>query len=130
MWEEAVQLTKVPPKNGNKKMKKDQEEGKSQDGQYSRVMQALISAGMAPDTAATRQALRAKHPQANGLPAAVPQLTLFLMEVGKAVKEFRRGSAPGPTGLRPEQCSVNTSLPPCSWQERQGPPVPAVVSLF
>ena len=67
LWEEAVQLTKVPPKKGKKK-KKDQEDGKSQakvnaeraatlaqDGQYSRAMQALNSAGMAPDTAATTE---------------------------------------------------------------------------
>ena len=129
LWEEAVKLTKVPPKKTKKKKGQEEEEENqekknakrattlAQDGQYARATQALTSAGMAPDSAATRQALRAKHPVASGPPipaptTEVPQISVSQMEVAKAVKKFRRGSAPGPDGLRPEHLSATLQAAP------------------
>ena len=78
----------------------------AQDGQYTKACQALNSAGMAPDSEATRAALQAKHPPADAAPAPAPptqhpQLTFTMKEVEKAARRFRKGSAPGPSGWRP-----------------------------
>ena len=69
----------------------------AQDGQYAKACQALSSAGMAPDTRASRDALQAKHPAAAAGPADpapttdLPQLSFSQDEVEKAAKKFRRG---------------------------------------
>ena len=128
LWEEAKQLTKEArkPKRGKKKKNAEEEQSQqkknaeraatlAQDGQYTKALQALTSAGMAPDTAATRAKLQAKHPAAPApqIPATVmPQLTFSKEEVKKSVRKFRRGSAPGPSGLRPEHLQATLQAAP------------------
>ena len=69
---------------------------------------ALNSAGSAPASAATRQALELKHPQGTpppaeaAPPALTPTASMQPDEVLKALRSFPRGSAAGPSGLRPQ----------------------------
>ena len=77
------------------------------EGQYTRAVQALSSLGMAEVGRETEAELRRLHPPAakpiGPLPTTeAPQLTFTQMEVLKSVDRFRNGSAPGPSGLRPE----------------------------
>ena len=125
LWEEAVQLTKQPKKKSKKRRKEGEVEEEdsqlkrnaeratvlAQEGQYTRALQALTSAGMASDTRATREAMKAKHPPARGEPQPAPttdypQISFSQEEVEKAARKFRRGSAPGPSGMRPEHLTV------------------------
>ena len=82
----------------------------AQQGEYTRAIQALTSAGLAEQSPATTRAMKKKHPAANlptFQPSSVsPQLTFSSEEVLKAAKSFRKGSAPGPDGLRGEHLKV------------------------
>ena len=89
----------------------------AQEGQFTKALQALTSAGMADPSRANLQAMKEKHPQAAGPPIQVPatdlpQICFTQLEVAKAVKKFRRGSAPGPSGLRPEHLHVALQAAP------------------
>lgn len=78
-------------------------------GRYSDACKALLSRGVAPDTEEVLQALRDKHPARAGAelsstpPPLVrpsgeqPDITAAL--VVKMLGKFKRGSAPGPSGL-------------------------------
>jgi len=120
LWREAVKLTSAPPRANRRGRAGDQQEKSLeqknaaragllvQEGQYRKSLQALTSAGMATHTSASEQEMRSKHPAAAG-PSMfqssapdVPQLQFTMREVEKAALSFRRGSAPGPSGLRPE----------------------------
>ena len=73
-----------------------------QEQQFSRASQALTSAGLAKADKDTIKLMRKKHPNQER-----PQLTegpavLSASEVFQAVKHFKAGSAPGPSGLRAE----------------------------
>ena len=76
-----------------------------QEQQYSRAAQALTSAGMAPANRDTIRVMRNKHPfqeppqPSEGDPEKGPAV-LSPSEVFQAVKQFKAGSAPGPSGLR------------------------------
>ena len=127
LWKEAVELTTRAPKRGRRpgnEVVKTQETRNgerarvlAQEGEYSRGLQALTSSGMAPQNRATEANLRAKHPPAPSelgpLPTTeVSPLSITLLEVEKSVKKFRRGSAPGPSGLRPEHVKAALKAPP------------------
>ena len=61
--------------------------------------------------------LKEKHPPATGPPLItpttdIPQLTFGQAEVEKAVRKFRRGSAPGPSGLWPEHLKITLQAAP------------------
>ena len=128
LWGEAIQLTREARKTKKGRKKKNAEEEQSQqeknaeraatlaqDRQYTRALQALNSAGMAPDTAATRSKLQSKHPSAPAphIPTTVmPQLAFGKEDVKKSVKKFRRGSSPGPSGLRPEHLKATLQAAP------------------
>ena len=141
LWDEAVELTRERPRQGRprkrgrpgrrRQQQQEQDEQESQakrnaerattlaqDGQYTKALQALTSAGMASHSSANIQVMREKHPPAvardpTPLPATdLPQLTFTQLEVDKSVKKFRRGSAPGPTGLRPEHLRVALQAAP------------------
>ena len=78
-----------------------------QEGQLSRAAQALVSLGMEWDSKGAIHEMLEKHPSAE--PPRTPEealeiapITLNSEEVGEAVKSFRPGSAPGPSGLRGE----------------------------
>ena len=121
LWEEAVATTQVPgPRRGRPRQEVEVDEEVrlrernarkartlAQEGQFSRATQALLSGGMADQSHANVQEMRDKHPAATGpveLPpdTEVPQVKLSHLQVQKAVERFRRGSAPGPSGMRPE----------------------------
>ena len=78
----------------------------AQEGQLSRAAQALVSLGMEGDMAAALQEMREKHPPAEPPPAVdapeAPPISVSSDEVADAIKSFRAGSAPGPSGLRGE----------------------------
>ena len=130
LWDEAKELTKEQrkkPKNKRgeelgeeeKQRERNAERAKTlaQDGQYTKALQALMSAGMAPPTRANIEIMKEKHPQATrpqppAPQVASPQLSFTSTEVEKMVKKFRRRSAPGPSGLRPEHLKVSLQAAP------------------
>ena len=128
LWQEAVDLTKVPKKKGRKRKGGEEEKSQekrnaehatvlAQDGQYTKALQALTSAGMATPSSANLKVMKEKPPPATGPPIItpttdIPQLTFGQAEVEKAVRKFRRGSAPGPSGLRPEHLKVTLQAAP------------------
>ena len=78
-----------------------------QEGQLSRAASALVSLGMDLDSEETLLEMHAKHPEApppalSGDPPETPPIMVNSEEAGEAVKSFRPGSAPGPSGLRGE----------------------------
>ena len=80
------------------------------EGQYGRAAQALTSNGVATVSADSFQEMRAKHPQRavpnlQPDPSAVP-LVLHRDKVAKSVRGFKKGSAPGTSGLRAEHLKV------------------------
>ena len=120
LWREAVDMTR---KRGKQRRKTQQQEQQSlkvknaqrskrlaQEGEYTRAVQALTSAGLADHTPATIRAMRDKHPTAQ--PSTFqssdtsPQLAFTAKQVQRAIKSFRKGSAPGPDGLRAEHLKV------------------------
>ena len=77
----------------------------------------MTSAGMAEVTPATLREMQAKHPQpANPLPplpdSEVSSPTFTISEVTKAALSFRKGTAAGPSGMRPEHFAVVLKGPP------------------
>ena len=82
----------------------------AQQGEYTRAIQALTSAGLAEQSPATTRVMKEKHPVANfptfQRSGDSPQLSFSSEEVLKAAKSFRKGSAPGPDGLRGEHLKV------------------------
>ena len=130
LWQEAVNLTKVPPKRrrrgrgGRQGEEKTQEMRNSerakilaQEGQFTKALQALTSAGMADPDRTVLGEMEEKHPPAQGPPLQIPttdlpQISFGQAEVEKAVRKFRRGSAPGPSGLRPEHLRVALQAAP------------------
>ena len=115
LWKEAVKLAKRQPRTKRKASEEKTQEEKNaeramalaQEAEYSRALQALTSPGMAQQSPATFAEMQAKHPAAatdmGSLPTTdTPPLSFTQLEVLKTAESFRRGSAPGPTGLRPE----------------------------
>ena len=128
LWEEAKALTKEhrprgrrgrvhEPENSQEKRNAERATTLAQEGQYTRALQALTSAGMAPQSRATQDTMKGKHPPSPGPlqpspTTAHPQLTFSQLEVEKAARRFRRGSAPGPSGMRPEHILVTLQAAP------------------
>jgi hypothetical protein len=124
LWAEAVRFTSDQAKKGQKRKRSVKEEGQTEEqerlkrnsrraatlageGQFTRALQALTSNGMAEQTTATVKAMREKHPPAPNPIGPLPTtehtpLSVSSQEVLKAATRFRKGSAPGPSGLRPE----------------------------
>ena len=94
-----------------------------QEGQYTRGLQALASAGMAEHNAATIREMQAKHPPAARVQPPLPttnisQLAFNKKEVLQAAQSFRKGSAPGPSGKRPEHLKGATKASPGTTADR------------
>ena len=85
-----------------------------QQGEYTRGTQALMSAGLAEHTPDTVRIMREKHPSApvpNFQPIGDNQQLQFTGEqVRKAVLSFKRGTAPGPDGIRAEHLKAAIKL--------------------
>jgi hypothetical protein len=91
----------------------------AQEGEYTRAVQALLSTGLAKHNRDTVREMRAKHPPPSHTSsfqpqtADSPQMSFSQAQVTKAVQSFRRGSAPGPSGLRAEHLkAAMKSSPP------------------
>ena len=118
--------TKVPVRGKKKVQSEPSQEEKNakraarlaQEGQYTRSLQSLLSAGMAQHSKATVREMQAKHPIAQQSSAFQPetsttQMALSTSQVAKEIKGFKRGTAPGPSGLRAEHLNVSIkSAPP------------------
>ena len=144
LWDEAVKMTKVPVRA----KKKAQEEEKSQqeknvlratrlvqEGQYARSLQSLTSAGMAQHTKETLKVMRDKHPSAQPTPifqpeSNTPQMVFSQAQVFKGIKSFRRGSAPGPSGLRAEHLKVATKCAPPNRTDKATAAITKVVNAM
>ena len=80
---------------------------KAQEGQYTRAVQALVSCGLAEFTPASLAEMQQKHPPpARPQPPPpvtnIPSKSFTSSEVAEAALSFQKGSAAGPSGMRPE----------------------------
>jgi hypothetical protein len=129
LWQEAVELTKARCRRAGVAavQEKSLEERNAaralqlaQKGQYWKSLQTLDSAGMAEHSRATEGKMRRKHPLAAGpstfqcSATATPQLQFTTKEVEEASLSFRKGSAPSPSGLRPEHLQVTIKGAPAN----------------
>ena len=78
-----------------------------QEGQFSRAAKALVSRGIDQNSAEAKSEMRRKHPAGNvteipegDIPA--PPIRISPTQVKKAIRSFKKGTAPGPDGMRPE----------------------------
>ena len=86
------------------------------EGQFTRATQALTSCGMADKSRATVKLLRDKHPAPSHPIGPLPTtnsdpLSLYGPNVFKSALKFKKGTAPGPSGLRPEHLRVVLQSP-------------------
>ena len=122
LWAEAVAGQQSRPKRGRKKKKGNEEqEGENSqeernarrctilthEGQYTRALQALTSSGIAEYTEETLREMKSKHPapttpQPPPPTTNIPSRAFSGSEVLVAALSFKKGSAAGPSGLRPE----------------------------
>ena len=127
LWEEAIAATTPPSKSKHRVAEEDKSQEQrnvmratklAQQGQYTRSLQALTSAGLAQQDSATVEALKAKHPVAENPPTSrpqsdTPQMSFSPAQVYKVIRSFNKGSAPGPSGLRAEHLkAIVRSAPP------------------
>ena len=127
LWQEAVQMTEKQPRRRGRKKRGDTENlseeeilrkknakraaTKAGEGQFTRALQALTSAGMAEPSRQTVKVMREKHPAAQHPIGDLPTtdhapLSFTSTQVVKAALKFNKGSAGGPSGLRPEHLRV------------------------
>ena len=108
----------------------------AQQGQYNRALQALDSAGMAEITHSTKKEMKRKHSSADSpsdfsrTNTSTPQLQFTAKDVQKAALSFRKGSAPGPSGLRPEHLSVVLKGAPANRTDKAGAALTRLVNLM
>ena len=82
----------------------------TRDGQFSKACKALVSQGIAEPSDVNMTAMREKHPlcregtESVDLPSIPHDLMPDIPDqiVEKMIKSFRRGTAPGPSALRPQ----------------------------
>ena len=87
-------------------------------GQFSRAAEALNSEGIDYDSREAKAAMYEKHPQAPppSIPAdapSTPSIRFAPNQVVGGIQSFRSGSAPGPSGFRPEHLKavISTKVP-------------------
>ena len=123
LWQEAVQNLEQP-RRGRKRRREDETEEEilrkrnakraytmASEGQFTKALQAITSSGMAEYSAATERQMRSKHPPPQrpiGPPPTTEHapISFTSTSVLKHGLKFRKGSAPGPSGLRPEHLRV------------------------
>ena len=146
LWNEAVKLTKKVvrgKRRGQEQQQPSQEEKNAKratrlahQGEYTRAAQSLLSAGLAEHNPSTIRDMQAKHP-----PAAhpsqfqseadnTPQLSFTKEQVSKAINSFRRGSAPGPDGLRAEHLKVAIKFAAPNRQDKAIDAITKIVNLM
>ena len=122
LWAEAVDGQQARPKRGRKKKQctlelegeNSQEERNARrctilthDGQYTRALQSLVSNGIADYNEETLKEMKSKHPTPPSPQPPPPDPTsppraFSGSEVLAAALSFKKGSAAGPSGMRPE----------------------------
>ena len=91
---------------------------------------------MADRKIATKAEMWRKHPSADSPPeltrtnTSTPQLQFTAKEVQKASLSFRKGSAPGPSGLRPEHLIVALKGAPANRTDKAGAALARLVNLM
>ena len=130
LWVEAVDSCKARPQS-RKKTAQPQEQTQEelnakratklgQDGQFTRALQSLCSSGMAKNNRELLNEMKRKHPPAPNRRAFSyqpesdsPQMIFSQAQVVKGINLFKRGSAPGPSGLRAKHLkAIIKSAPP------------------
>ena len=118
LWAEAVAGQEVRPTRGRKRKNPVEKESQvernsrrcttlTQEGQYTRALQALASHGVAEHSAEALAEMKLKHPAPSApQPAPPPETALPRAfsgsDVLSAALSFKKGSAAGPSGMRPE----------------------------
>ena len=119
LWAEAVAGEKAKPKRRKKKQgeggePKSQEEKNAarsvilaQEGQYTKALEALVSNGLAECTPETLKEMESKHPLPSRPQPPHPTTEASPCSfngstVSSAALSFKKGSAAGPSGMRPE----------------------------
>ena len=86
-----------------------------QDGQYRKAIEALSSNGLDPPSSDIQNEMLLKHPQTAPptLPSGPVPPPISLSESGvlKGARSFPKGSAPGPSGLRPSHIRETVRCP-------------------
>ena len=132
LWREAVEKQRSRPRGRRRKRSEilNQEQKnvkrcatKASEGQFTKAIQSLTSLGMAEYNEASIKEMQDKHPPApRPLPPSpsteTPQRTFTSLEVVKAALSFRKGTAAGPSGLRPEHLQVALKCTPATLAER------------
>ena len=144
LWQEAVESLQKP--NGGKK-KKPAEKTQQQrnvdratalavEGQYSRALEALTSLGLVEHNPATVAEMQAKHPPPLRdtvipiLPPPPPPRAFSPLEVRAAAHSFPRGSAAGPSGMRPEHLVIALKVTPGNRGEKALATLTKLVNLL
>ena len=88
-----------------------------EEGEYSRAIEALASAGIASNSPAILERFHEKHPQVTYPPSlrgdendSYNPLKLSLSQVLKSLESFKHWSAPGPSGLRAKHLKLCISF--------------------
>ena len=134
LWKEAVEKQSARPRRGRRKRGANENLTQEQknvkrcatqagEGQFTRAMQSLTSSGMAEYSEASIKEMQSKHPPApRPLPPSpttdTSQRTFTTLEVFNAALSFRKGTAAGPSGLRPEHLQVTLKCSPASLAQR------------
>ena len=136
LWEEAIALQEAPKQKKGRGKKKPEEEEISQEvrnarrshkliiaGQYTRASQALVSPGLAEQSRSTVTAMTALHPQCpriipGDMESSTPPMRFSQEQVAKAIKTFKPGSSPGPSGLRAEHLKAAIKSAPANRKEK------------
>ena len=131
LWNEA----KKPKKQKGRKRKGQQQNDKTQEevnarrckklleeGQYNRASSALVSEGIVDATPETIEIMKNKHPQEEIQPMEVGDevepLKVTVTQVREGIKSFKKGTAPGPSGMRAEHLKVAVELGSPGRQEK------------
>ena len=105
-------------------------------GEYTRAVQRLLSTGLADHSRANTKLMQAKHPSATQpssfrpQPSDTPQLSFTSDQVLKSILSFRKGSAPGPSGLRAEHLRAATQSAPPNRRARALEAVTRLVNIM
>ena len=119
LWAEAKKRAKGPRTGGGRRARgreaEPTQEQKNlkrvatllQEGQFSRASKALISRGIDQNSAEARAQMVDKHPTVEVAPTPAEEnpsqpITLTSRQVYEAIRGFKAGTAPGPSGLRAE----------------------------
>ena len=144
LWDEAVSGAKVPARGKSRQAQTDatQEEKNAkratrlaQEGQYTRSLNSLLSAGMAQHNRANIAEMKAKHPTAQHPlvyqpETTTPQMVLSQSQISKEIKNFRKGTAPGPSGLRAEHLKVAVKFAPPNRTDKATAAITKLVNIM